>query len=95
MAYLMARYDPDAKEYYRRKLREGKKPFQARVALARNQADIVWSVLTRGTPYVMRLISCWRVEKFPPRKRFRRRGHSRLGGPEPHLRPTGEFFRAF
>lgn len=52
LAYLRARYDPEAKEYYQRKLREGKKLFQARTALARNQVDIVWSILTRGTPYV-------------------------------------------
>ena len=48
---LRARYDPEAKEYYHRKLAEGKKRFQARAATARVQADIIWSILTRGTPY--------------------------------------------
>lgn len=49
---LRARYDPSARAYYQKKLSEGKKPFQARAATARVQVDIIWSILTRGTPYV-------------------------------------------
>ncbi len=52
LAMLRIRYDPDAKQYYQRKISEGKKPFQARAAVARVQVGIIWSILTRGTPYV-------------------------------------------
>ena len=53
-AYIAARYDPEIKEYYLKKRKEGKRYKEAVVATARKMIYRVYAVWKRGTPYVKR-----------------------------------------
>lgn len=53
-AYIAARHDPELKEYFEKKIREGKRYKEATVATARKVLYRVYAVWKRGTPYVKR-----------------------------------------
>lgn len=51
-AYIAKRYDPELKEYFDKKINEGKRYKEATVATARKIIYRVYAVWKRGTPYV-------------------------------------------
>lgn len=53
-AYIAARHDPELKEYFEKKRKEGKRYKEAVVATARKILYRVYAVWKRGTPYVRR-----------------------------------------
>lgn len=53
-AYIAARHDPELKEYFEKKTREGKRYKEATVATARKILYRVYAVWKRGTPYEKR-----------------------------------------
>ncbi len=53
-AYIAARHDPDIKEYFWKKRKEGKRYKEAVVATARKMIYRIFAVWKRGTPYVKR-----------------------------------------
>lgn len=53
-AYIAARHDPELKEYFEKKMREGKRYKEATVATARKILYRVYAVWKRGTPYEKR-----------------------------------------
>ncbi|OGL71426.1 hypothetical protein A3C17_03110 [Candidatus Uhrbacteria bacterium RIFCSPHIGHO2_02_FULL_53_13] len=53
-AYIAARHDPELKEYFEKKMREGKRYKEATVATARKILYRVYAVWKRGTPYEQR-----------------------------------------
>ena len=54
-ASISQRHDPQLKEYYQKKRKEGKRYKEATVANARHILNRVYAVWKRGTPYVPRL----------------------------------------
>lgn len=57
-AYIAARHDPELKEYFEKKRREGKRYKEAVVATARKILYRVYAVWKRGTPYEKRSEEC-------------------------------------
>lgn len=53
-AYIAARHDPELKEYFEKKRKEGKRYKEAVVATARKILYRVYAVWKRGTPYIKR-----------------------------------------
>lgn len=53
-AYIAAQHDPELKDYFEKKMREGKRYKEATVATARKILYRVYAVWKRGTPYVRR-----------------------------------------
>lgn len=53
-AYIAKRYDPELKEYFEKKKKEGKRHKEATVATARKLLYRVYAVWKRGTPYLKR-----------------------------------------
>lgn len=53
-AYIAARHDPELKEYFEKKMKEGKRYKEATVATARKILYRVYAVWKRGTPYEKR-----------------------------------------
>ena len=51
-AYIAKRHDPELKEYFDKKINEGKRYKEATVATARKILYRVYAVWKRGTPYV-------------------------------------------
>lgn len=56
-AYIAARYDPELKEYFEKKRKEGKRYKEAVVATTRKLLYRVYAVWKRGTPYEKRSLS--------------------------------------
>ncbi|MEW6408187.1 MAG: transposase [Patescibacteria group bacterium] len=53
-AYIAKRYDPELKEYFEKKKKEGKRHKEATCATARKVLYRVYAVWKRGTPYLKR-----------------------------------------
>lgn len=53
-AYIAKRYDPELKEYFEKKIKEGKRYKEATVATARKILYRVYAVWKRETPYIKR-----------------------------------------
>ena len=53
-AYIAKRYDPELKEFFDKKIKEGKRYKEATVATARKILYRVYAVWRRGTPYIKR-----------------------------------------
>lgn len=51
-AYIAKRHDPELKEYFDKKIKEGKRHKEAAVATARKILYRVYAVWKRGTPYI-------------------------------------------
>lgn len=56
-ASIASRWDPDIKDYFDKKLGEGKRYREALVAVSRKLLNRVYAVWKRGTPYERRLIT--------------------------------------
>lgn len=56
-AYIAARHDPELKDYFEKKIQEGKRYKEATVATARKILYRVYAVWKRGTPYEKRSVN--------------------------------------